>query len=199
MQRGAVAGAFRTIPFKILTLRRARPAAGRRRARARSRAAWSWSPGPTGSGKSTTLASMIDKINTERARAHHHDRGSDRVPAPAQELRREPARGRRRHRALQERAQVHPAPGPGRRAGRRDARPRDDRGGADHRRDRPPRASPRCTPTRAVQTINRIIDVFPPHQQPQVRAQLSFVLEGVMSPDAAAARERARAACWRSR
>jgi twitching motility protein PilT len=32
----------------------------------------------------------------------------------------------------------------------------------------------------AVQTINRIIDVFPPHQQPQIRAQLSFVLEGVM-------------------
>src|SRR5262245_55986366 len=33
----------------------------------------------------------------------------------------------------------------------------------------------------AIQTINRIIDVFPPHQQPQVRAQLSFVLEGVIS------------------
>ena len=33
----------------------------------------------------------------------------------------------------------------------------------------------------AAQTINRIIDVFPPHQQPQVRAQLSFVLEGIMS------------------
>jgi twitching motility protein PilT len=33
----------------------------------------------------------------------------------------------------------------------------------------------------AVQTINRILDVFPPYQQPQVRAQLSFVLEGVMT------------------
>jgi len=32
-----------------------------------------------------------------------------------------------------------------------------------------------------VQTINRVVDVFPPHQQPQVRAQLSFVLEGVLS------------------
>ena len=32
----------------------------------------------------------------------------------------------------------------------------------------------------AAQTINRIIDVFPPHQQSQVRAQLSFVLEGVV-------------------
>ena len=33
----------------------------------------------------------------------------------------------------------------------------------------------------AVQTINRIIDVFPPHQQPQIRTQLSFILEGVLS------------------
>ena len=32
-----------------------------------------------------------------------------------------------------------------------------------------------------VQSINRVVDVFPPYQQPQVRAQLSFVLEGVMS------------------
>ncbi len=32
-----------------------------------------------------------------------------------------------------------------------------------------------------TQTINRIIDVFPPHQQPQVRMQLSFVIEGVLS------------------
>lgn len=33
----------------------------------------------------------------------------------------------------------------------------------------------------STQTINRIVDVFPPHQQPQIRAQLSFVLEGVLS------------------
>jgi twitching motility protein PilT len=32
-----------------------------------------------------------------------------------------------------------------------------------------------------VQTIHRIIDVFPPGQQSQVRAQLSFILEGVIS------------------
>jgi len=32
----------------------------------------------------------------------------------------------------------------------------------------------------AVQTINRIIDVFPAHQQAQIRAQLSFVLEGIL-------------------
>jgi twitching motility protein PilT len=33
----------------------------------------------------------------------------------------------------------------------------------------------------AVQTINRIVDVFPPHQQQQVRTQLSFTLEAVFS------------------
>jgi twitching motility protein PilT len=32
-----------------------------------------------------------------------------------------------------------------------------------------------------VQTINRIIDVFPAHQQQQVRTQLSFVLLGILS------------------
>jgi twitching motility protein PilT len=33
----------------------------------------------------------------------------------------------------------------------------------------------------AAETINRVIDVFPAHQQPQIRAQLAFVLEGVVT------------------
>jgi twitching motility protein PilT len=33
----------------------------------------------------------------------------------------------------------------------------------------------------AVQTVDRIIDVFPPHHQPQIRTELSFILEGVIS------------------
>src|SRR5204863_6746229 len=32
----------------------------------------------------------------------------------------------------------------------------------------------------ASSTINRVIDVFPAHQQPQIRAQLSLVLEGIL-------------------
>ena len=32
----------------------------------------------------------------------------------------------------------------------------------------------------AAQTVNRIIDVFPAHQQSQIRAQLSFVIEGIL-------------------
>lgn len=33
----------------------------------------------------------------------------------------------------------------------------------------------------AAKTIDRIVDVFPPHQQPQVRVQLSMALQGVIS------------------
>ncbi len=33
----------------------------------------------------------------------------------------------------------------------------------------------------SVQTINRIVDVFPSHQQAQIRTQLSFVLSGIIS------------------
>jgi twitching motility protein PilT len=32
----------------------------------------------------------------------------------------------------------------------------------------------------AASTINRVVDVFPSHQQPQIRAQLSLVLEGIL-------------------
>ncbi|HEX7603359.1 MAG TPA: ATPase, T2SS/T4P/T4SS family, partial [Polyangiaceae bacterium] len=65
MQRDNVAGAFRTIPFKILTFEEL--------GLAQSIADLAQKPsglvlvtGPTGSGKSTTLASMIDKINSEQ-------------------------------------------------------------------------------------------------------------------------------------
>ncbi|MBN1263256.1 MAG: type IV pilus twitching motility protein PilT [Candidatus Pacebacteria bacterium] len=33
----------------------------------------------------------------------------------------------------------------------------------------------------AAQTVDRIVDVFPPHQQQQVRTQLAFVLEAIVS------------------
>jgi len=33
----------------------------------------------------------------------------------------------------------------------------------------------------AVQSIDRIIDVFPPYQQPQIRSQLSLTLQGIIS------------------
>ena len=82
---------------------------------------------------------MIDEINQTARRAHHDDRGPDRVPAPAQALHRQPARARLRRAELRRRAEGRAAPGPRRDPGRRDARPRDDLHGADRRRDRPPR------------------------------------------------------------
>ncbi|MBN2058046.1 MAG: PilT/PilU family type 4a pilus ATPase [Candidatus Saganbacteria bacterium] len=33
----------------------------------------------------------------------------------------------------------------------------------------------------AVQSVDRIIDVFPPHQQPQIRSMLSLTLQGILS------------------
>jgi len=48
--------------------------------------------GPTGSGKSSTLAAIIDLINRFQDYQHSDDRRSRRVSAPAQELHRAPAR-----------------------------------------------------------------------------------------------------------
>ena len=95
--------------------------------------------GPTGSGKSTTLAAMLDLINDTR---HEHiliDRGPDRVPAQAQEVHRQPARARRGCAELRPRSEGRAAAGPGRDPRRRDERPRHDLDRADRGRDRPPR------------------------------------------------------------
>ena len=55
--------------------------------------------GPTGSGKSTTLAAMIDSHQRERVRPHPHRRGPDRVRPRIQEVPGQPARGRAAHAA----------------------------------------------------------------------------------------------------
>ena len=81
-----------------------------------------------------------DRRDQPRARGPHpHDRGPDRVPAPAQKLDRQPARDRLRRARLRARPARRPAPGPRRDPGRRDARPGDDLDRADRGRDRPPR------------------------------------------------------------
>jgi twitching motility protein PilT len=57
----------------------------------------------------------------------------------------------------------------------------------------------------APSTIDRVIDVFPPHQQQQIRVQLSIALQGVMTQTliptatAPAASSRARRSCRRPR
>ena len=84
MQRGAVGGAFRTVPFKVqsFTDLGLPPVIEELCNKPRGLVLVT---GPTGSGKTTSLAAMIDKINSERARTHHHHRRSHRVPAPTQE------------------------------------------------------------------------------------------------------------------
>jgi len=64
--------------------------------------------------------------------------------------------------------------------GRRNARPRDDLDRADRSRDRHLVFATLHTQD-AAQTIDRVIDVFPPEQQNQVRVQLSVTLQGIMS------------------
>ena len=94
--------------------------------------------GPTGSGKSTTLASMVDVINPRARGAHPDDRGPDRVPPPPQALivnQREIGADAIDF-ALALKAALRA--GPRRDPGRRDARPGDDLDRADRGRDRPP-------------------------------------------------------------
>src|SRR3990172_8416449 len=64
-QRGAVAAAFRTIPYEIKTFKDLGLPEVASRIADKPRGLVLVT-GPTGSGKSTTLAAMIDKINSER-------------------------------------------------------------------------------------------------------------------------------------
>ena len=59
--------------------------------------------GTTGSGKSTTLAAMIDRINSLARRSHHHHRRPDRISASRQKEIHQPARSRSGHREFLDR------------------------------------------------------------------------------------------------
>ncbi len=135
--------------------------------------------GPTGSGKSTTLAAMIDKINTER-REHILT-----IEDPIEYI--------HQHKGcLVNQREVHSDTHGFATALRAALREDPDIVLIGELRDLETIESAlRIAETghltfatlhtnSAAQTINRIIDVFPAHQQGQIRTQLSLVLEGIV-------------------
>ncbi|MBI2371503.1 MAG: type IV pilus twitching motility protein PilT [Deltaproteobacteria bacterium] len=179
VQRGAVAGAFRMIPYKVRSFEELGLPAVVNELVKKPRGLVLVT-GPTGSGKSTTLAAMIDKINTER---HEH---IVTVEDPIEYL--HPHKG-----CLVNQREVNADTESFKKALKYILRQDPDVVLVGELRDLETiEAALTVAETghlvfatlhtnSCVQTINRIVDVFPPYQQPQVRAQLSFVLEGVLS------------------
>src|ERR687890_620652 len=177
-QRGAVAAVYRVIPEKIkgfdeLSLP---PVLATLADRPRGLVLVT---GPTGSGKSTTLAAMIDKINTER-REHILT-----IEDPIEYI--------HAHKGcLVNQREVHSDTHGFSAALRAALREDPDIVLIGELRDLETIESAlRIAETghltfatlhtnSAAQTINRIIDVFPAHQQGQIRTQLSLVLEGIV-------------------
>ncbi len=178
MQRGALAGAFRLIPYQIRSFQELGLPAVVNELCSKPRGLMLIT-GPTGSGKSTTLASMIDKINTDR---HEHIITIE-----------DPIEFTHQHKGcIVNQREVHADTDGFHSALRSVLRQDPDVVLIGEMRDLETiEAALTVSETghltfgtlhtnSCVQTINRVIDVFPSHQQPQVRAQLSFVLEGVM-------------------
>lgn len=179
IQRGAVAGVFRVIPYKILTFEELNlpPIVTELSAKPRGLILVT---GPTGSGKSTTLASIIDYININR---HEH---IVTIEDPIEYL--HPHKG-----CLVNQREVGSDTKSFKNALKYILRQDPDVVLVGELRDLETieaaltlsETGHLCLATlhtnSCAQTINRIVDVFPPYQQTQIRAQLSFVLEGIMS------------------
>src|SRR5579872_4136378 len=177
-QRGATAAVYRQIPYEILGFKELGLPAVVEEICDRPRGLVLVT-GPTGSGKSTTLAAMIDKINRER---HEH---IITIEDPVEFLHQHKnciVNQRELH------ADTHSFANSLKSALRQDP----DVVLIGEMRDLETIESAlRIAETghltfgtlhtnSASSTINRIIDVFPAHQQPQIRAQLSLVLEGIL-------------------
>jgi twitching motility protein PilT len=179
MQRGAVAGAFRAVPFGIRSFKELGLPEILNELAKKPRGLILVT-GPTGCGKSTTLAAMIDRINTERA-CHIIT-----IEDPIEYL-------HSHRKALINQREVNSDTESFKAALRYVLRQDPDVVLIGEMRDLETiEAALTVSETghltlatlhtnSAVQTINRIIDVFPPHQQEQVRVQLSFVLEGIIA------------------
>jgi twitching motility protein PilT len=179
MQRGAVAGAFRTIPFEIRGFKELGVPEIVNDLCKKPRGLILVT-GPTGSGKSTTLAAMVDRINEER---YDH---IITIEDPIEYL-------HPHKKSLINQREVNADTVSFKSALRYVLRQDPDVVLIGEMRDLETiEAALTVSETghltlatlhtnSAVQTINRIIDVFPPHQQEQIRVQLSFVLEGIFA------------------
>ena len=177
-QRGAVAAVFRTIPYEIKTFRELGLPAILEKICEKPRGLVLVT-GPTGSGKSTTLAAMVDKINRERS--EHILTIED----PVEYLHQHQS-------CLVNQRELNADTKSFSAALRAALRQDPDVVLIGEMRDlETVESALRIAETghltfgtlhtnSAAQTINRIIDVFPAHQQSQVRAQLSLVIEGVI-------------------
>jgi len=176
--RGSVVAAFRAIPYEIMSFEQL--------GIPRVVADFAYRPyglilvcGPTGSGKSTTLAALIDKINVER------DVHIITIEDPIEYL-------HSHRRSIINQREVNVDTKTFASALKRVLRQDPDVILIGEMRDTETiQAALTVAETGhltfatlhtndAVQTINRIVDVFPQEQQEQVRTQLSFVLEGVI-------------------
>jgi twitching motility protein PilT len=177
-QRGAVAGVFRVIPFEIKTFDQLKLPAVLHKLCEKPRGLILVT-GPTGSGKSTTLATMLDSINETR---HEHMLT---VEDPIEFI-------HPHKKCLVNQREVHADTHSFSNALRAALREDPDVVLIGEMRDLETIESAlRIAETghltfgtlhtnSASSTINRIIDVFPSHQQSQIRAQLSLVLEGIL-------------------
>src|SRR5687767_783046 len=177
-QRGAVGAVYRLIPEKIRSFQELAlpPVLATLAERPRGLVLVT---GPTGSGKSTTLAAMIDKINKER---HDHILTIE-----------DPIEFVHQHQGcLVNQREVHSDTQSFSNALRAALREDPDIVLIGEMRDlETVEAALKIAETghltfgtlhtnSAAQTINRIIDIFPANQQGQIRTQLSLVLEGIV-------------------
>jgi twitching motility protein PilT len=178
-QRGAVAAAIRVIPFKIRSFDELNLPTVCQQLADRPKGLVLVT-GPTGSGKSTTLAAMIDKINTERSEHIMTIEDPIEFVHPHKKC-------------LVNQREVFADTHGFKNALKSILRQDPDVVLIGEMRDLETISAALTIAetghltfgtlhtNSCAQTMNRIIDVFPTTQQPQVRAQLSLVLEGVLS------------------